>query len=210
MMDISERYSTEFFAVLFSLEKTESGLWDGEAVIRRKDTWEEVRGGSVKCGYDKDKIVTEICNKLDSISGFLTTRPTDWNSKIRKILAHYMDLSNRVTGFSFSLDDYEIKKGSDDVLNEMFFSFCRQHEHDIISLVKNIEDLTAEERKMLLSSDDIVYSDPVDPWHLDDLTARSEVIRYFINPSPDEIALNKRHNERLQAAVDQLEDDPEP
>ncbi len=201
-----EKYSTEYYDVNYSITQSEDKVWVGEALITRKDTGEEVRCGCVKYGNNKEGIEKQIYDNIKENSSFLSVPPPDWDSKVRKISAHFPDLGGRITNFGLLIDDVIEKNNKDRLSMDVFFQFCVNLRSELIELVKEIDELSANERKELLTSRDDVYNDPTEPWNLDDLTLRSEIFKYFVRPSLDEVEAHELHDNRFKQALDKIDD----
>ena len=199
MVDLANLYSSEIFDVIITIKQISSTkVWIGEAIIIRKDTGEEVRGGCVRYGDSNASVAMELQKELENISEFLSTAPPDWNSRVRKILARNLISGQSVTDFSFRIQSMTGENEKSEKLIDDFFSLCSKLKSDVIYLIKEIESLTDDERLELLTSEDAVYSSPTDPWNLDDLTSRSLIFRYFLNPSEEEIKQHKIHQDRME------------
>ena len=169
--------------------------------VIRKDTNENVRGGCVKYGSDIDTIERTIYSSIKKDSTYLSTKPLDWNSKTRKLLAQVDLLQNYHTGFIVQLQEQAKQEKIEEFLEKNYADFLSHNIEETKDLIKKIIDLTANERKLLLISNEEVYQDSIDPWNLDELCSREAIFHYFIDPSSEEIKLHKMHREKFEKAV---------
>jgi len=199
MLDFSKLYNSEYFDISVSVKQDETGkVWVGEVLLRRKDTGEEVRGGCLRYGGSEESVKKEIQTHLNEICQFLSVPPNDWNCRPEKVLANFRGLGKAITGFAVKIQNIAAESDETEEMIDGFFSICTQISDDTIAIVREIEKMTSEERIEILTSDDSVYSDKKDPWNLDDLTSRAQIIKYFLEPSVDELKQNQTHKDRMK------------
>jgi hypothetical protein len=198
MNELIKRFCNNYYEVSFKIEPRENGYWWGEGIIKRKDTNEVVKGGYVTLDNNKEKIKKDIVDHFETISLSLTDPPADWNSNVAKVLARYLQSMRDVVDI-LKFTGKSVEQGVNiEGITEVIAKFSRDIIIDTVDIVRKIEELTPQERKEILVSNDDVYNDPDDLWNIDDLTARLEIIDYFLNPSPEEIEQHELHSRRCK------------
>jgi hypothetical protein len=192
LKDIIEGFSTEYYQVSYEIKQSEDGYWFTMANVTRKDTGEEARFGASGFGKNSDEANSEVFDKIKKISRELSIQPKDWDSKGNKILARCLRISDEVTSCGIFIKE-NVPENVYDKLDDCFMNLCGYLINEVISIVKDISELSTDERLELLTSKQEVYNEPLDLWHLDDMKARELIYKFFLNPSMEEIKANESH-----------------
>lgn len=201
-----EDLSTDYYEISFSITMSDSGAWSGEATVRRRDTGEEVRGGCVKYGMDKDKIIETIYDELKHNAAFFSTQPPEWQSKGRAVLYRCHSLSQKTSGFNLFISQVTDKDIQSGYVHQKFGEFLEGYTSETVRIVSEIMCLSSQERLGLLVSKEEAYLDPTDPWNLDDLTVRADIYKFISQPTADEKKAYEGHVLRTKEAVSGLGD----
>lgn len=190
--------TTKYYEVSLQETPISSNDWQCSLIIRRQDTGEIVPDGCITTyGNNKNLITKELLEIINEKREFLTTPPPDWNSKTKSILCRCLTSEQSITGWSILFDDLLSQTNKDKSLSDDFIDFCIQLIDNTIDIVKNIEKLSAEERKEILSSKEDTYKNHENPYSLDDLQARRAIFKYFLNPSAEEKNAHRFHIKRM-------------
>ncbi|MCX7066079.1 MAG: hypothetical protein NTW85_00020 [Methylococcales bacterium] len=192
--DHISKYENEYYKVVCKLSfNTDAQKWMGKIRIQRKDTNEFVKGGFRV--FDKDKYIIEgkIIEELNKsmITNFeILGTPFEWKSRGRKVLAEIID-------YELLLD--KIIDGKDNK-----YKFIRRYDKfsykvikETLNITKKIEKLSEKERHGMLIFPETVFLDPSDPWSLDEIDSRSEIIKFFLKPSKLELSIHKTQKDKL-------------
>ena len=205
MSNYIEQLSTEYYDVVYTLTNRDDGLWIGEALIKRKDTGEEVPGGLSKSGLNRNEIENNIFSHIKELSSFLSKEPDDWNTKVREILARCKDLKRNVIEISLRIENSIEKGNKNTALVDNFFEFYNKSISTTIWLIKEIDKLSSIDRKKLLRSKDEVYFNIMDPWNIDEISVRDEIFKYFIDPTEGEVVEHNLHLKKIKDANESFE-----
>lgn len=192
MKNIIEGFSTDYYQVDYKINQNEDGFWSGWANVTRKDTGEEAGYGASGFGKNIDEVNREVFNKIKKISIKLSIQPKDWNSKTKIILARCLKLTDTITSCGIFIKE-NVPEHVVDKVEECFLDLCGYLINEVISIVKDLNELSNDERIGLLTSKKEVYNEPLDLWHLDDLKARENIFKFFIKPTIDEINAHELH-----------------
>lgn len=203
-----KKFESEHYRVTFQIFlESNSNKWMGVVRIKRKDTDEIVRGGFRVIAQEKDAVEEKLISKANAslkLDIEALGIPYEWNSPVRPILVRYLSLRRKNTGFWLRLDDvFDGKKDSKD-FSERYTGFWNKIISESIALARSIEMLDKQERIGMLVSPDSVFDDPSDPWSLDDLDARIDIFKFFLNPSEAEINAHKTQLEKLSDTYHKL------
>ena len=124
MLDFSKLYNSEYFDISVSIKQDETGkVWVGEALLRRKDTGEEVRGGCLRYGSSEESVEKEIQTHLNEMCQFLSVPPNDWNSRPEKVLANFRGLGRTITGFAVKIQNIAGESDETEKMIDDFFFY---------------------------------------------------------------------------------------
>jgi len=207
VVDLIKSLSNDYYQFSYSLELKERGVYVGKVLIKRKDTGENVSGGCTKYGDNRESIEKEIFEAMCSHLPLFSSKPIDWNSSVRKILAKVVELRAAKINFGMLIESSIEKRDDNKQLCDMYFELSGKVFSDTKWIIREIEKLSADERKNLLTSSEEAYNDPMDPWNIDDLCTRDHVFHFFLNPSQDEIDCHNKHLERMSCNTPADEDE---
>lgn len=196
---------SNFFEICTHIDQTPEGNWVGRIRTIRKDTGEEWYFGKTIVTTNRKELDARLHIETPKVT-LLWKKPDDWMAKSRMVLIKYLKLSNQITSFGKIMDNLYAHSITMNEANVAYINFWNELIESTIVLSKDIDLLSENERYDLILSRDDVFSDPINPWNLDDLTGRAEVFRFFTSPSDREKALHAEQIKRMEEAFNKSED----
>jgi hypothetical protein len=189
-----------YFDIRTFISQSDNGAWIGRIRSYRKDTGENWYYGKTIIAKSQQELELKLDDEKIKLYPLLDI-PYDWEQKSRKILVRYLRLAEETTRFSslFLTDDNDHSKV--DNVKDKYFELCGFLIDESIFIVGEISALSEEDRCELILSRDHIFSDPTNPWNLDDLSGRLEIFKFFLNPSEKEKDLHEKHRKCLEAAL---------
>jgi hypothetical protein len=205
--DEIDKLESDFFRIVFDIKfNSDAKKWMGKIKIQRKDTNEIVKGGFRVFDEDKSLLEKKIIEKLGSIKSELIAlgTPFEWKTKARLALLSYLKLQIKITKYGVFCDQVIAGKEDEKVFSEKYAGFWLEVIEDTLAITREIEMLSEKERIEMLILPKSVFLDPSDPWSLDEIDSRGQIIKFFLNPSEQEINTHKLQTKKLTDLFHQL------
>lgn len=201
-----ELQENEFYQIIFFVsEQKDDARWLARVRVIRRDTREFIKGGFTVFEHDQRILMKKIKKRVEeSLFPELEKagEPSDWNSKLRKILVKCKALHRRIMDFAGYSNDYKDKDEGE------YFTQYALHWKEVIretiALNRMIEELDDKERIELLTISDNSLKDPSDAWNLEDIDLRIMVFDFFSCPSEKEKQHHHLQRKKLAHRFDEL------
>ncbi|MCX7098291.1 MAG: hypothetical protein NTV43_10360 [Methylococcales bacterium] len=197
----------EYYRVICTINfNLAAGKWMGKVRIKRKDTNEIVKGGFRVFDDEKSLLEQKIIDKFGTIHSELQSLgvPYEWNSRGRLILVSFLKLESKFSEYWACEDRVFNGEENKEIFLEKYAGFWMQVVEDSIAISRKIETLSAQERLEMLIIPETVFLDPSDPWSLDEIDSRRRIIKFFLNPSEQEVNMHKMQTKKLTDLFHQL------
>jgi hypothetical protein len=206
--DEVKKFETEYFKVTYHMSfSTNAGKWMGKVRILRKDTNEIVKGGFRVIDSERIQVEQKIIEKLNqSMMEHLIALgvPHEWNSKGRLVLVRYLKLRSKITEYGLFCDQVIEGKEDKSLLFDKYGRFWQEIIKEAIDITRDVEKLTNQERIDMLTLPEDIFINLCDPWNLDEMDSRGDIINFFLNPSEQEKNINKLQTDKIVALYHQL------
>ncbi|MGR9054216.1 MAG: hypothetical protein ACU84J_16375 [Gammaproteobacteria bacterium] len=186
---------------------SDSNYWMGKVRVYRKDTGEEIDAGFRVVDKDqtlvKEKMLSKINSSFKKEMSELDV-PMEWKSPARPILVRCIKLGSFISGFGGLCKEVLAGAKNIEEYDDQYIDFWQKLVEETIEISRSIEALTPHERIQLLTSPENVFENPEDFWNLDDITYRSRIFKFFLNPSQDEIDAHQNQLSRMEHKFHEL------
>jgi hypothetical protein len=193
------KLESEYYKIVCPIDfNSDAGKWMGKVRIIRKDTNENVNGGFRVFDEKRSLIETKILEKLDTIKSELLSLgvPYEWNSRGRLILIRYLRLRSKITEYGVCCDRVIAGKEDKELFSIEYTGFLYQIIQDALAITRSIEMLFEQEKIEMLTLPESVFHDPSNSWNLDEIDSRVDIIKFFLNPSEQEIKTHKMQTKK--------------
>lgn len=197
---MSPELASNYFDIRTYISQSDNESWIGRIRSYRKDTGENWYYGKTIITQNRQELDSQLLEEKSKLYSLLEI-PYDWEHKSRKILVRYLKLTEKITKFSLTfLSGNMVDKETTGELKDKYFELCNFLVNESILIVSEINSLSEEDRYELILSKGHIFDKPTDPWNLDDLSGRSEIFKFILNPNEREKSLHAQHIKQMKEA----------
>lgn len=187
-------FNDKYYLAKTSAYERRPDNWGGRLTVFRKDS-EEVVGGIQCNGQSSDDAIAILRIKAQAYFESLPRPPYEWERvTLRQLLVDYREFNNKLTQILVSLEKLRARGDlSDTELHRSFWSAREQAIEGGVVFSHRLATLSEKDLIDLMTSDERVYQDQTNPWHLEDMDGRAALFKYITNPSEKVVAAHKAH-----------------
>jgi uncharacterized protein YaaR (DUF327 family) len=203
-MNHFDELNTLHFSVDVRVREIKSGGWEATGIIIRKDTGENVQGGTTVFSENRETALGKLFEQLKVRLNNMV-RPYDWENpdKVRQIISKYIHFNEQITNRYMSLENERSNNIlTKDTLHKACHEIRKKVSSTTINILNELNRFSEEDKIRLMTPDNNIYQNIVNPWNLDEIYARETLFAYIIDPSD---SVKNAHNElrnRMISAFD--------
>ena len=191
-----DEWHDEYYRVVLTCRYAR-GVWIARGSVRRLDTDESV-GGAQRMEKTQDSAVSLVAQDLDNCMDSFPRPPPEWGRvALRMLLVDHENFNDTLTSSLVKLEQLgRAGQLTPADLREFHHKNCEHVIESSLHFSQRLQSLSEQDRIDLMTSPEDVYKAPLDPWKLADMSGRSDMFRFILNPSAEVTRAHHKHENR--------------